>query len=378
MPNENSRNIPTKVKLQLVARAAGRCEFPGCNKILFEELLTRQRGNFSNFAHIIPFEENGPRGAETLCERPSDIHCPDNLMLLCWEHHRLVDNMPVSPQYAASKLRRMKKEHEDRIESVTSIQAGRQLFVVSYAVRIAQTITSVSAEEAKLALLEDGYYPAQSDVIELSPEQPNTAPDEAWYRSAVEDLRGKFNEFISRRIRQNESARFAIFALAPMPLLLQLGALFGDTTNVRVYQKQRDRGWNWNNEVPTRIFNISAPPETEGRTPVLLITLTQEVNESLIKDALGNNVAIWKISSTYHGFDFILKSRHLEKFKSEARNVLNDVLRHFPNGEYLNIFPIMPASACVEFGRIRTAAHNPWRIYEKRRDTDAFIQTISI
>ena len=50
----------------------------------------------------------------------------------------------------------------------------------------------------------------------------------------------------------------------------------------------------------------------------------------------------------------------------------------YPNGEELHIFPIMPSSACVEFGRIRTAAHNPWVIYERDFNTKIFIKTISI
>jgi len=163
-----------------------------------------------------------------------------------------------------------------------------------------------------------------------------------------------------------------------MPLLIQLGVLLNDTSNVIVYQKQRDSSWKWDENAPVRTFSISKPERIEGKKPVLLIMLTQETDDLLVRQVLGGDVAIWKISSDYHNYDFISNKQHLKDFKSNARDVLNDVLKHYPNGEELHIFPIMPASACVEFGRIRTAAHNPWIIYERDSNTKIFVKTISI
>ena len=166
--------------------------------------------------------------------------------------------------------------------------------------------------------------------------------------------------------------------MAPMPLLIQLGSLLGDVVNAVVYQKQRDSGWLWDEGAPDRDFTFAAPCETTGKKPVLMLMLTAEIDGKLVKQTLGEDVAIWKISSDYHEYDCILKRYHLKSFKATARKVLDEVLKHYPNGEDLHVFPIMPSSACVEFGRIRTAAHNPWVIYERTRDTTNFVKTISI
>lgn len=369
--------IPERIRFQLVARAAGRCEYPGCNKALYEDELTKGPGNITNYAHIIPCKENGPRGAETKHERPADVDTLDNLILLCWEHHKEIDTMPVPPKYSASELRRYKREHEQRIFLTTSIKEERKSFIVSYSARIAQRDTFISKEDARLALL-PRYYPAQNDIIDLSPELPNTLQQEEWYQSAVKDLCSRYNDSIQRRLNGCKSAHFSIFAIAPMPLLIQLGALFNDTSNVVVYQKQRDEGWGWVENAPIRTFSISKPENIDGRIPVLLIMLTQEIDDSLVRRAFGEDVAIWKITSDYHNDDFISNEQHLKDFKRNARQVLDDVLRHYPNGEVLHVFPIMPVSACVEFGRIRTAAHNPWVIYERDFNTKTFIKTISI
>ena len=371
------KQIPERIRFQLVARAAGRCEYPGCNKVLYEDELTKGPGNISNYAHIIPYKENGPRGAETIHERPADVDTLDNLILLCWDHHKEIDTMPVPPKYSASELRKHKRDHERRIALVTSIKPECKSYIVSYTAYIAQGVTSISEDAARLALLPH-YYPAQRDIIELSPSLPNKPQDNAWYEEAVIDLKSKYNEFILRRLNGCKSTHFSVFAIAPMPLLIQLGSLLNDTSNAMVYQKQRDAGWLWDDNAPDRTFSILPPAETECKKPVLMLMLTQEVDDILVKQALGEDVAIWKITSDYHGFDCILKNKHLIDFKSVARCALNDIARHYPNEDELHIFPIMPASACVEFGRIRTANHNPWVVYEKRRDTINFVKTISI
>lgn len=371
------KEIPPKVKFQLVARAAGRCEFPGCNKALYEDELTKGPGNISNYAHIIPYAEDGPRGKETKHERPEDLNTVDNLMLLCWDHHKEVDTMPIPPKYSADELRKYKREHEHRISLVTSIKPECKSFVVSYTARIERGVSSVSVDAARLAM-QPNYYPIQNDVIELSPELPDKPQNDEWYEEAVYDLRSKYNESIQHRLKGCKSVHFSIFAIAPMPLLIQLGALLNDTSNVIVYQKQRDAGWSWDESAPDRDFTSDTPSETTGKKPVLMIMLTAEIDDKLVKQTLGEDVAIWKISSDYHDYDCISKRYHLKSFKATARKVLDEVLKHYPNGEELHVFPIMPSSACVEFGRIRTAAHNPWVIYERTRDTTNFVKTISI
>lgn len=369
------RYIPQSIRYQLIARAAGRCEFPGCNKPLYEDELTKRPGRFSNFAHIVSYEKNGPRGEESKENRPKNIHSLENLMLLCWNHHKKIDT-EVS-DYPVEKLQRWKRNHEQRISLVTSIQEKYKSFIVSYAARIAQRETFVSEEDIRQALLPH-YYPAQNDIIQLSPELPNISQGADWYNLAVNDLRSRYNDFIQRRLNGCQSAHFSIFAIAPMPLLIQLGVLFNDTSNVVVYQKQRDAGWEWDENAPIRSFSVTKPEDIAGKKPVLLIMLTQEIDDLLVRQALDEDVAIWKITSDYHNYDFISNEQHLKDFKRNARQVLDDVLRHYSNGEELHIFPIMPISACVEFGRIRTAAHNPWVIYERDFNTKTFIKTISI
>ncbi len=59
---EVTRYIKKEVERELWARAAGRCQFNGCNRILYKSPVTQERVNISEMAHIYSFSEAGPRG----------------------------------------------------------------------------------------------------------------------------------------------------------------------------------------------------------------------------------------------------------------------------------------------------------------------------
>jgi len=95
---EVSRHIPDQVKHELIAISGGRCEF--CNQFLFVHKLTKEAGYFGNLAHIIAFSLLGPRADDRLDR--ATLNEVANLMLLCPECHKLVDDNPES--YTVEKL----------------------------------------------------------------------------------------------------------------------------------------------------------------------------------------------------------------------------------------------------------------------------------
>ena len=48
---KKARYVPINVRTELWGRAAGRCQFNGCNKILYRSSVTQEQGNFSDEAH---------------------------------------------------------------------------------------------------------------------------------------------------------------------------------------------------------------------------------------------------------------------------------------------------------------------------------------
>src|SRR5690606_22049159 len=111
-------SIPPDVRTRLWGKAAGRCQYRGCNTPLWIDGLTKAEFNSSYLAHIIADKPNGPRGDAVLSPQLSkDI---SNIMLLCDVHHRLIDKKDVAG-HSIELLKEMKAEHEKRIALITAM-----------------------------------------------------------------------------------------------------------------------------------------------------------------------------------------------------------------------------------------------------------------
>jgi hypothetical protein len=81
MPKEVTRYVSPAIQCLLWGKAAGRCEFEGCNLPLWKSPITQESVNIAQKAHIYSFSEIGPRGRQALAvDVINDI---GNLMLVC-------------------------------------------------------------------------------------------------------------------------------------------------------------------------------------------------------------------------------------------------------------------------------------------------------
>lgn len=106
--------------------AAGRCEL--CNRLLYMDLSFGVIDNFAERAHIHAVSKNGPRFRKDM----TDEECNDvnNLMLLCQEHHKMVDDYPED--FQSDLLIEKKRTHEERIRKVTDISDDQTTSMVAY------------------------------------------------------------------------------------------------------------------------------------------------------------------------------------------------------------------------------------------------------
>lgn len=241
--------IPDSTHAELVARSAGRCEF--CNVFLYKHPLTGERGNFAEDAHIVAFSENGPRGDE---DRPADINNIDNLMLLCRPDHRLIDRN--ADRYTRPFLEQRKREHEDRIGRVTEFGPGTQTTVLQLKVKIGSQIVEVDRTETFEALF-PRYAVADPHVIDLTglgDEEPG-----AFYKLAADRIRRRAALLYETGGDIERTRRLSVLALAPIPLLVQLGHCLSNKVATDFYQCHRTRPenrWNWYEGEPPVRFEV--------------------------------------------------------------------------------------------------------------------------
>src|SRR5467141_1002258 len=119
MVRDVTRHIGGPIERELWGRAAGRCEFNGCNRLLYKSPVTQESVNISEKAHIYSFSKDGPRGRGPLARKKKALNKIGNLMLVCHDCHKKIDKDKDGRRYSAELLQRWKQEHERRIAVVT-------------------------------------------------------------------------------------------------------------------------------------------------------------------------------------------------------------------------------------------------------------------
>lgn len=363
--------IPQKVKAELWWRAAGRCEFKGCNKPLYLHGITMDNCNLSNCAHIIGDSENGPRGTKDSKSLAQNFN---NIMLMCPECHHYIDNEGVG-KYDAQTLFDMKKKHEKRMEYLTGFKEDLQANIITYCANIAEHMPQFAFPELQKALLPD-FYPTSTDMIQLGVNFYAGEDWDSYWKREEENLVHFCKSRVLDCIDRWEYKRIALFGLAPMPLLVRLGTMLNNKYNVVVYQKQRSGGWKWPKTDDTIDYIIHRPRKEDG-VPVLVLSLSFSIIERVKKENAG--ASIWEITINNPNPDFLQSEKMLYDFGRKIEMILDEISKASSH-QSINLYLAAPAACCIEFGRVwMQKANSPIKIFDydiKFSKTDKLAITI--
>jgi hypothetical protein len=107
-------SVGEKAKIMLRGRSAYRCNHPDCRCRLFvDETQTDDPTLIGEICHIVARQAAGPRGQSALTAEQRDRYA--NLILLCRNHHKLIDDNPE--KYSVEVLHLMKEQHEQWVEN---------------------------------------------------------------------------------------------------------------------------------------------------------------------------------------------------------------------------------------------------------------------
>ena len=366
------KTIPLKIQNLLWARAAGRCEFEGCNHDLTSELLTQDTENEGQIAHIIAASQKGPRGTEDSANLQDKI---ENLMLLCPEHHKLIDG-DNRTKYTVDCLREMKRKHEERIDLATGISPEKQSLIVLYTSSIGTKIPNISKKEAVDAMF-PVFYPTANSPIDLSEKSPLEDNQQNYWTIETFTLKVRFEKQLANIIESGVS-NISLFAIAPQPMLVYLGTLFGDIQKVSVYQKHREPDtWRWLDPESDNSFSIKEPEDKSGK-PVLVFSISAKNIETRIREMYKEGESIWIVTCNEPNNDMLVSPKQLSEFRTCARKVLDDI-NTSSSSDCIKVHMAMPVACAVEFGLVRMPkADKAWVLYDYHRDTETELETITI
>jgi hypothetical protein len=367
--------VPDKVKLRIWGKAAGRCQYEGCNHPLWLDTLTQAEFNVAHLAHIIADSPEGPRGHPVLSEElKADL---SNLMLLCDVHHRLIDKEDVAG-HPVERLQAMKALHERRIEITTAIGPDKQSHILLYGANIGLHSSPLSFGKAADAMLPDRY---PSDLHPLTLGMINssfTDRDAAFWQLENSHLRNMVAQQVRPRLAQGSISHLSIFALAPQPLLMLLGFLHSDIPAAEVYQLHREPlDWRWQDRPAGFRLVVEEPEQTSG-PPALVLSLSATITDDRIRAVL-DDATIWRVTTPAPNNDLLKSREQAREFRTQLRVLMDRIkLRHGEKAE-IHIFPAMPVAFAVDLGRIiMPKADLPLRIYDENKAGGGFLHALEL
>ena len=368
--------------LLLWIKAGGRCEFPGCNRVLYEDQLTVEPLNLAEKAHIVANSKNGPRGDE----KQSPLLAKDisNFMLLCKDCHKRIDNSPEN--YPREDLEHYKRMHEERIRIVTGIEQDKRTEAIIFTAPIGGENFKVDYNEVRYAILQNGRYPSNgNDYTDLSISTEKEDSDDKFWERADDDLISGFARKLSSLSKHNQVNHFSVFALAPIPLLIRLGTLLGEKTPCEVhhaFHRQRMAGnrWCWGGIDDELGFKIKYRKYGKGNMLAINLSLSGQIDDGQITEVLGNDVQIWTLTCRTPKYDLIESKPQIEAFKAIFRELLSKINESNNDNQEVNLFPAIPNSVAVELGRlIPSKISSKISIYDKNiKRLPVFFKTITL
>jgi hypothetical protein len=355
--------VSVKTRAVLWARGAGRCHY--CNALLIGDYISgNEDANFGFVAHIVAEQPGGPRGDPVRSPLLADD--VGNLMLMCYPHHKLID-VDEPTNYPEQQLLEMKAAHEERIAIVSTITPDKASHVLRYGAKIGDKESPVSFQRVRVAMLPKRYpVDGRSIGIEILGNALTDGEDKFW-ENEPDNLRRQFDTLIRPRISERDIAHLSVFALAPIPLLVELGRVLGDITPADVYQLHREpAGWSWASEGPRINYEVEEPIRT-GRHVALKLGVSAVINDSRITSVLGDDTAIWSLAANKPGNDVMRYSEDLVEFRRLMRRLYNDIKSKHGEQAVIHVFPAVPVSVAVELGRVRMPkADLPLLVYDQR------------
>ena len=369
----NRGQAPQAQTVQLLcAKAAGRCEFEGCGKILYEEILTRKGIRDSVVAHIVASSPDGPRGD------PNRSHALSaeisNLMLLCPTHHKLIDDN--ADEYPETRLKAMKQAHEDSVERACAYLQAKPSEMISLIspIKGCNRVSLDPQKQAQALLPEHFAATMPGQVLYEESHHPYRSRD--YWCDVEKQLMFNYERYIGPALRTNLDQHYSVFAIAPMPLIIKLGAVLGDKSSWPVYQFFREsESWCWPTQEQTNQFVMCPHQRRQGNRVALVLSLTADIALERV-EAVFDADTIITVRATRFGVDCIRSPKDLVEFWHCYQNACDYVKNNIIGVEEIAVFPAMPTSAAFEVGRRYMSGVYPrLKIYDA---DNGFFETLTI
>jgi hypothetical protein len=347
-----------------------------CNKRLVADGYTGAEVSVGQLAHIVGWSKapGSPRGDDEL---PVDERSDEsNLMLLCYDQHRVIDNRSMWDVFDADTLRNMKRRHEQRILQLTAIADEDKTTVLRVIGNIRGASVSASPQTVARALLADGKFPDYALLgvdeleIDLRP-VPGEDPAGAAYWEAGRAMITDRLHLLRAKVNRETVRHISVFAFGRIPLLVALGALLDDTIPTATYAKRRggDEGWGWVAGAETVDFEFATlRTGTDALKVAVAFSISGSIDLERLPSSVDETVTVYEVrpNGAIPSPDVLATVEALDNFTKAWRGLLAHTEAAHPGLAQIDVFPAVPVTAAVAIGRAPMRdVHPRLRVYDR-------------
>lgn len=369
-------SIKPRVRLALWAKSAGRCTL--CNrKVLNDSRTFCHSVAAAEMAHILgaTTTEGSPRGREEL-DRTVDLEAEENLLLCCHDCHRMIDDEDHVAFFTPTKLRELKRAHEDRIELATSDGVLTRTAVLrvgsdirgSYAVASRREVADTLFANNFLGLVES----RRNGQFEC--ELPGEATDASYWATAADHIRRALGQ-VAQAVEAREVEHVSVFAIAPIPALVFLGQSLDDKIETKLWQKHRDAGWSWpriDTDAAATFSFTAESGDTDLGNVVLMCSLSAEIDPARLPVHLRDAPRLTlRPDETPPSPTLLATEKALSNYGFAFRDMTAAAEQMFPGAQRWHLVAATPVSASIETGRaFMREVQPPIDVYQRTADGD--------
>lgn len=384
-PDGATRTIPEAVAKRVWIAAGGRCTF--CKKHLLVDEVTGQDIMIGQLAHIAGWTtaKGSPRGGSSL--PVPERNTAGNLMLMCHDQHKVIDDRSLWDVYDEETLKRFKRKHEEAIRRLGGLLDTSSTTVTRVVGAVGDIAVQLDRRTVARALLDRDLFPdyallgydkeVEVDLRPLGSPETNES-----YWTAVQSVLNTFGERIRRLTEAGDVHRLSVLALARIPALVALGGILGEGIDIDLYPTRRrgDEGFGWTDGVPTATFDVREVRSGAAHGSVAVaVSISGPVDVDQVAAEVSDDVAIHEIvvTSGTPDAEVICSQASLDNFSQTWRRMLTTVESH--GVEHIDVFPAVPVTAAIAMGRLlMRGGHPPLRVFDLRHDTRRYEYALEV
>jgi hypothetical protein len=198
------------------------------------------------------------------------------------------------------------------------------------------------------------HYPASrpGKIIDLTAIQIG---DAAALQTARETIRRATTQLFDAGGEVQNVKHLSVFAIGPIPLLIDLGSRLSNKVSTDFFQRHRDKeNWTWKRGVKPVTYQLKRLQRgTDSSTVAMILSLSGKIRTRDLPTEIDGSYSVYELSLKNHTPDptFLRTKQDLENFRVAYQTALSSITHEHGLLKSLHFFPAVPAPVAILCGR---------------------------